>query len=55
MTASEYAKQTGWRSLKECADWLGYDRSSLSRMWRDYPKKARAIITGAWVEKGKVS
>jgi hypothetical protein len=47
-SASEYAKFIGWKSLKECAEFLCVDRSRLSDMWTRDNIKCRSLIAGGW-------
>jgi hypothetical protein len=49
-TPSEFAKQTGWRSLLECERYLNLGKNTLSRMAHRDPTKFRALVRGAWLE-----
>lgn len=50
MSASEYAKKIGWRSLKDCERFLGLGENNMAKMLKSNPVKFRALVRGGWME-----
>lgn len=50
MSPSQYAKQIGWRSLKECQEFLGLGKNSMPKLFLNNPVKFRALVRGGWLE-----